>query len=134
MGYSEDIRNVAFAHRVELRGDLDLARAALRRSREEGDGLERQVTSLEALIRLIDDEDFRVEASGMTLHEAMVSVLGESPQGMLRASDLAREINRQSLYKMRDGRPVEPQQVHARVGHYSHLFVREGTFIKLASR
>jgi hypothetical protein len=33
---------------------------------------------------------------------------------------------------MRDGRPVEAQQIHARVGQYPHLFIREGTFIKLA--
>lgn len=32
---------------------------------------------------------------------------------------------------MRDGRPVEPQQVHARVGHYPDLFEKVGTFIKL---
>jgi hypothetical protein len=33
---------------------------------------------------------------------------------------------------MRDGRPVEAQQIHARVGHYPNLFAKEGTFIKLA--
>jgi len=32
---------------------------------------------------------------------------------------------------MRDGRKVEAQQIHARVGHYPELFEREGTFIKL---
>jgi hypothetical protein len=32
---------------------------------------------------------------------------------------------------MRDGRPVETQQIHARVGNYESLFEREGTFIKL---
>ena len=41
-------------------------------------------------------------------------------------------INSQRLYRMRDGRPVEAQQIHARVGQYPHLFIREGTFIKLA--
>ena len=32
---------------------------------------------------------------------------------------------------MRDGRPVEAQQIHARVGHYGHIFERWGTFIGL---
>jgi hypothetical protein len=66
-----------------------------------------------------------------SLHEAMVQVLRAAPYRMLRAGDLAAEINAQRLYRMRDGRPVEAQQLHARVGQYPHLFTKEGTFIKL---
>lgn len=49
----------------------------------------------------------------------------------MRAADLAKEIDRCGLYRMRDGRPVEAQQIHARVGHYPDDFGRDGTFIKL---
>lgn len=49
----------------------------------------------------------------------------------MRAVDLAAEIDRRKLYRMRDGRPVEAQQIHARVGNYPHLFTRNGTFIRL---
>jgi hypothetical protein len=73
-------------------------------------------------------------SSGLTLHDAMVAVLRDAPAGMMRASDLTAEINRRGLYRMRDGRPVEAQQVHARVTHYPHLLAKEGTFITLASQ
>jgi hypothetical protein len=36
------------------------------------------------------------------------------------------------LYKMRDGRLVEAQQTHARVGHYPAVFVRDHSYIRLA--
>jgi hypothetical protein len=32
---------------------------------------------------------------------------------------------------MRDDRPMEPQQIHARSGNYDHRFERQGTFIRL---
>jgi hypothetical protein len=67
----------------------------------------------------------------MTLHDAMAEVLRGEPGRMLRAGDLAREIERRRLYRMRDGRPVESQQIHARVNHYDEVFTKEGTFIKL---
>ena len=65
------------------------------------------------------------------LHEAMAEVLRTAPERMMRAGDLAAAIERRGLYRMRDGRPVEAQQIHARVGHYGTLFTKEGTFIKL---
>ena len=42
------------------------------------------------------------------------------------ASELAAQIDHRGLYKMRDGRRVEAQQIHARVGHYPDLFGRDG--------
>jgi len=69
--------------------------------------------------------------ASMTLHEAMREVLQAAPMRMMRAHDLAAEIDSRHLYRMRDGRAVEPQQIHARTGNYPDLFEREGTFIKL---
>lgn len=130
MGYWDDVRRVAAAHQEEIRADLDLARHTLRRSHESTRELERQVEVLERLLALAGRETTVSEAAGQTLHDAMASVLANEPYG-LRAGDLAAEINRRKLYRMRDGRAVEPQQIHARAGNYSDLFVREGTFIKL---
>jgi hypothetical protein len=65
------------------------------------------------------------------LHDAMIEVLQSTPERMLRAGDLAAEINRRRLYQMRDGRPVEAQQMHAHLGQYPHLFAKEGTYIGL---
>lgn len=67
----------------------------------------------------------------LTLHAAMRLVLRDAPNQMMRPADLAAEVHRRGLYRMRDGRPVEPQQIHARVGNYPDLFARDGTFVKL---
>jgi hypothetical protein len=61
----------------------------------------------------------------------MQQVLQNDHDGRMRAGALASEINRLNLYRMRDGRPVEAQQIHARVGHYPDWFTKEGTLIKL---
>lgn len=132
MGYWDEVRKVAAAHQDEIQADLELARHALRRSHESTRELERQVDVLERLLALTQKDTTVSQATGKTLHDAMASVLANQPYG-LRAGDLAAEINRRGLYRMRDGRAVEPQQIHARVGSYSDLFVREGTFIKLKS-
>lgn len=132
MPYTLEVGKVVAAHVDEIRGDLELAQHQLRKSRTEGVELERQISHLEALLALVEDgEPQSMDGRGLTLHDAMVAVLEDQPGHMLRANDLASEINRRRLYRMRDGRPVESQQVHARVGHYPTLFTREGTFIKL---
>jgi len=130
--YLAEVRRVVSAHVDELEADLDRAKHALQRARRDSYQLERQVASLESLLELASARQASSDTQGVTLHEAMARVLGDAPLGMMRAADLAAEIDRRHLYRMRDGRPVEPQQVHARVGQYPHRFVREGTFIKLA--
>jgi hypothetical protein len=133
MGYLADVSRVVAANIDELKGDLDHARHALLRARHDVDQLERQVASLEALLELASDrETSEGNSLRLTLHDAMVAVLRSTPGGRLRAGDLAEAIERRGLYRMRDGRPVEAQQIHARVGHYPHLFAKEGTYIKLA--
>lgn len=67
----------------------------------------------------------------VTLHVAMQMVLADAPNRMMRPADLAAAIHARGLYRTRDGRAVETQQIHARVGNYENLFAREGTFIKL---
>jgi hypothetical protein len=89
---------------------------------------------LEWLLSLAQPGKEPAESASLTLHEAMRKVLGGVSGRMMRAGDLAAAIEARQLYRMRDGRPVEPQQVHARVGHYRQLFAREGTFIKLIDK
>ena len=48
----------------------------------------------------------------MTLHEAMRKVLRAVPMRMMHAQDLAAEIGRLHLYRRRDGRAIEPQQIY----------------------
>jgi hypothetical protein len=127
----EPVREVASAHLEELNADLDEAREQLRRSRSLAVEWERRVATLEGLLAMVADLDTVRPLSDLTLHGAMALVLSETPEQRLRAGDLASAINARRLYRMRDGRPVEPQQIHARVGHYPQLFAREGTFIRL---
>lgn len=132
MAYEEDLRMVATANIDEIEDDLEAARHALDRARGDVNELERRVASYELLASLgRGAEPGAPSSEGMTLHLAMAEVLRSTPGRMMRAGDLAREIERRRLYRMRDGRPVESQQVHARVNHYDDLFTKEGTFIKL---
>jgi hypothetical protein len=132
LSYEDAVRQVAIVHVDEIRADLDRTYRLLGQAEGKVDELRRQATSLERLLAMASDsEGTSSEPERLPLHDAMSKVLRESPVGMMRAGDLAAEINKQGLYRMRDGRPVEPQQIHARVGNYDHLFTREGTFIKL---
>ena len=67
----------------------------------------------------------------MTLHEAMREVLRTAPGRRLTPRELAEQVNRRGLYRMRDGRPVEVQQIHARATNYPQFFARDGDAIAL---
>ncbi len=62
-------------------------------------------------------------ASGMTLHEAMASVLRDRGAPMTRR-ELTEEVNRRRLYRQRDGSPLPIGQTSARVHNYPHIFKR----------
>ena len=66
----------------------------------------------------------------LTAHDAMVEVLKEHIAG-LSAEDLAMAVARSGLYQMRDGSPIRPSQVHARVTNYPDLFERRAGKITL---
>jgi hypothetical protein len=66
----------------------------------------------------------------LTLHAAIATILQDQGAAMT-APAIAREINRRSLYRRRDGRPVDAGQVHARVGSYGSLFARRDHRIAL---
>lgn len=135
MGFESEIRPIVAAHVDEIVADLERARRDLAHRQREVAELDRRVGQLEGLLALVEPDsliDGVAHDDGMTLHEAMVVVLRDAERG-LRAGDLAAEINRRRLYRMRDGRPVEAQQIHARVGNYGHLFRKAGSSILLAS-
>jgi len=71
--------------------------------------------------------------STMPLHEALVLILEDHPEG-LPPVDLLRETIRGGLYATRSGQPPAVGQIHARVGSYDHLFGREnGRILRKAS-
>lgn len=66
-----------------------------------------------------------------TLHSALAQVLRENSNVWMTARELADAVNTRGLYTKRDGRPVETNQVHARVKNYPHLFEKQGSRIRL---
>ncbi|WP_054571509.1 hypothetical protein [Frankia sp. R43] len=132
MGYREDAAKVVGVHQDEIEADLAKARRIRDRARGDLAEAERQVAVYESLLTFLRQADAEPDAPGkMTLHAAMRQILEDSPAGMMKAADIATEIERRGLYRMRDGRPVEAQQIHARVGHYPDDFRRQGTYITL---
>jgi hypothetical protein len=111
------VGQVVTAHRDEIERDLATARRVRGQSELDLADANRQITSFEFLLSLVEG-GIPVADERTTLHEAMRKVLESAPGRRMPATELAREINRRALYKMRDGRPVEPQQIHARAGNY----------------
>lgn len=128
--YEALVRDVVVANAEAITADLESARQDLRQSRSSTEANERRVIALEALVALVSAPKEQ-DAGSHTLHAAMEIVLQAAPEQMMRAGDIAREIERRRLYRMRDGRPVETQQIHARVGHYGDRFEKVGTRIRL---
>ena len=131
MPYLEAIGAAAADNAEQISTDLMQARQARQRCEQQLNGLTAQVAVLEWLVTLAQGEPLAAATTPMTFHAAMTEVLRTAPGRMMRAAELAAEINRRGLYRMRDGRPVEAQQIHARVGHYPDRFRREATYIKL---
>lgn len=134
MGYGEEVASVVAARRHEVEADLAAAQRVVESLRAQLGDAERRVQSYEALLAFdADVVRLRTEVAvgHVTLHVAMQMVLKDAPNRMMRPADLASAIHARGLYRMRDGRPVETQQIHARAGNYEDLFEREGTFIKL---
>ena len=136
MEYHEEIANVVATRREELKADRDAARRIAESLRTQLAEAERRVQLYEALLAFDPDEAHslgEVPVGHVTLHVAMQMVLKDAPNQMMRPAELAAAIHARGLYRMRDGRAVETQQIHARVGNYENLFERDGTFIKLKS-
>ena len=101
---------------------LEAARAELEELDERREELLEEIGAAETW--LSGGSGGAIEVPGQTtLHEAMSTVLRAGGRPM-RAPEIAEEINKRHLYRMRDGRPVHPQQIHARVYHYPQLFTR----------
>lgn len=133
MTYRDAITQLVTEHRSEI--ESDLAEARLIRGQAESAFIDagREVATLEAILAMSSPAALAPTELGerTTLHEAMRKVLQSAPGRRMLASDLAKAIDSRGLYKMRDGRPVEAQQIHARVGHYGHMFERDGQGIRL---
>jgi hypothetical protein len=127
----DDLREVVSRHAQELRSRVDRDRHLLEERQDEVVQIERHLAAQEWLLSLSVEQPPMQEARYLTAHAAMAEVLRTAPQYQMRPVDLATEINRRGLYTMRDGRPIETQQIHARAGNYPDMFERNGPFIRL---
>jgi hypothetical protein len=131
MSLDEDLADVASRHAQELRSRIDRDRHLLEERRAETAEIERRLAAEEWLLESSAEPSPVRDTLRLSGHGAMAEVLRTAPQYKMRPVDLAAEINRRDLYRMRDGRPIETQQIHARVGNYPDMFERDGAFIKL---
>lgn len=131
-GWQEQIAKNAVMHRDEIEADLAHAIYLREQAKIGFDEADSRVRAIDFVLSLANElKGGASPHDTMKLHDAIVEVLKSDPTGMSRAAHIAASINERGLYRMQDGRPVEGQQVTARVGRYPHLFEREGTFIKL---
>ena len=131
MSLEDDLADVVSRHEEELRSRIDRDRRLLEEQRAEAAQIERRLAAEEWLLESSADQSPTRQTLPLTAHGAMAEVLRTAPQHKMRPVDLAAEINRRGLYRMRDGRPLETQQIHARMGDYPDMFERDGAFIKL---
>jgi hypothetical protein len=131
MSLDDDLTGVVSRHAQDLRSRIDRDRHLLEERRAETAELERRLAAEEWLLESSAESSPTRETLRLSAHGAMAEVLRTAPQYKMRPVDLAAEINRRGLYTMRDGRPIETQQIHARVGNYPDMFERDGAFIRL---
>jgi hypothetical protein len=137
MNYQDALAGVCTAHRDQIERDLETAHGQYEDAKAHLAAAERQLHLLEGLLSmasgpsgtlLVPSAGAKSDDGGMTLHEAMRQVLNDAPTGKLRAGEIIAEIERRGLYRMRDGRIPESQQIHARAGHYPHMFGKDGSY------
>lgn len=131
MSLEDDLADVVSRHEDELRSRIDRDRRLLEEQRAQVAQIERRLAAEQWLLGSLADQPPTTQELSLTAHDAMAEVLRTAPQHKMRPVDLAAEINRRGLYRMRDGRPIETQQIHARAGNYANMFERDGAFIKL---
>jgi N-methylhydantoinase B/oxoprolinase/acetone carboxylase alpha subunit len=130
MGYDDALKELVREHALEMGMALERSREALDRLDRERSDLKAEIAALQWITDLLRGQAARQKL--MTLHDAMAEVLKTSPGRRMKPAHLAAEIDRKGLYRMRDGRPVETQQIHARANNYPELFKRVGSMVELA--
>ena len=111
---------------------------ALADARAELGALQARQVELEALIAQAEAALGETGASveqpeqpHMTLHEALAHVLRENGSDWMTVRELTDTVNEQGLYRRRDGKPIEVNQVHARTTNYPALFEKDGGSVRL---
>ena len=137
MTYQMDLSEISKSHRTEIHAALAQAQSELKTAQANFDRATCRVHFLDYLLHSLSEErvdeleESRGSESGtskLTLHAAMQQVLLASSTGKLKAAEIITEIERLNLYRMRDGRVPESQQIHARANHYPDMFGKDGAY------
>jgi hypothetical protein len=139
MSYEQALTQIVAEHRPAIEADLETAREECGAATTRVAHMERRLLTLEALLSIgvapTESESApdspsppTGDSEPVTLHAAMHRVLKASPTGKLRAGEIIAEIDRLGLYRMRDGRLPESQQIHARAGRYADMFGKDGPY------
>jgi hypothetical protein len=127
---------ISSRYHAEIEEALARAQQLARSAESALSSAKRKVALPESMLELRDSTSHSAETQiarsassegPMTLHAAMHRVLMDAPGRKLRAGEIIAEIEQRGLYRMRDGRLPESQQIHARVGHYPEMFGKEGS-------
>lgn len=124
----EDLRNALAPDPEAVVSALAAAERELNDLRERQAELEQLIGQARAVLGLkVGDRGSAGEVVApvgeITLHEAMGHLL--RVHGPMSSRDLADEINRQGLYRQKQGGPVPPGQISARMNRYRHLFEKD---------
>ncbi|MGH2655929.1 MAG: HTH domain-containing protein [Actinomycetota bacterium] len=122
---TDDLSRVRERTRAEVQAALAAAQTDLADLDERRRRLQEEIDAAHAWL---GTPEHNGDTGRLSLHEAMALVLRENGNQGMRAPELATEINRRDLYRMRNGSPAGAHQIHARVHNYPDMFVRvEGT-------
>jgi HB1, ASXL, restriction endonuclease HTH domain len=128
----EDLRSILESARPQLESGLAAAESELQALEERRAGLLALISQARAALGQSDaSSPSRADERRLTLHEALALVLRENGNEPMTARELTDQVNVRSLYRRRDGSPVEANQVHARTKNYPNLFEKHGSRIRL---
>lgn len=121
--------------RFALERNQDEIRVALKEAAAELEHLEQRRAELHQLMSrakaVLGEEESTDDRHDLTLHEALGVVLSDLGDEWMSVADLAAEVNRRNLYRMKDGRPVEASQIHARIKNYGQMFEKIRSKVRL---
>lgn len=134
MSYHSALAQIGLDYRAEIEAELVASRTEYEAALAALEESTKRIHILEGVLNLpkrtsVSEirEHSATPAKRMTLHAAMREVLQAAPTGKLRAGEIIAEIERLGLYRMKDGRLPESQQIHARANHYPKLFGKDGS-------
>jgi hypothetical protein len=130
----EDLKSILEDARPQLEAGLAAAEAELQALETRRLELLALISQARAALGQTGSAMSGANARGLTLHAALALVLRENGNQWMTVRELTDQVNARSLYRRRDGSPIEANQVHARTKNYPKLFEKRRSQIRLQRR